>query len=49
MKMMITIKRGSILVFLSLLLVGLSGCASLPDGGGGVEHERGESEKRHKH
>lgn len=48
MKMVIRIKRDFLVVFLGLLLTGLSGCASLHDGEG-VEHEPGESEIKHRH
>mgnify|MGYP003151386238 CR=1 FL=1 len=48
LKMMIRAKRNLFVALLSLLLVGLSGCASLHDGEG-IEHEPGESEIKHKH
>ncbi len=48
MKMTIRIKRDLCVAFLSLLLAGLSGCASLHDGEG-IEHEPGKSEIIHRH
>lgn len=46
--MTIKIKRNLLVAFLSLLLAGLSGCASLHDSEG-IEHEPGESEIKHRH
>ncbi len=48
MNMTTKIKRDFLMAFLSLIIVGLSGCASLHDGEG-LEHEPGESKIKHKH